>query len=297
MPNTINEDFQIKFPCTTSELIQSGTKILAQAGIENPRFESEILLSDLLSYERLQLITCTKPIFEDLGNKYFTRINERKNGKPSAYILGYKYFYNQKFLVSQDVLIPRPETEYLVEVTLNENFVSGSRILDLCTGSGCVGLSIFMERPDLLVDLSDISEDALNVARANARELNISNNDNINFFASNLYVNLPSVLYDAILCNPPYIHPDEKETLSESVHNFEPHLALFDSDPELLYSKIISGAADRLSANGILLMELSPRWSFSVLKQAKQHFVFAEIRKDISAKERYIFARGIRIDN
>ena len=276
---------------TVRILIKKSSEILAQSGIENPRAEAELLLADHLNWERIDLYSKSETsLDEKTTEKYLLKIKNRAERRPAAQILGYKYFYKDKFLVTDDVLIPRPETEELVEEVLRKELPQGSMVLDLCCGTGCIGLSILNEREDIKLHLSDISPKALVVARRNA-ELNCSSHlRQISFYESDLFSSLPEVSYEAITCNPPYIHPDERETLAPEVREYEPEIALFHPDPEALYSTIVTQAERRLAANGALCLETAPRWAALNLEIAQKYYNKAELKRDLAGLDRYLFA-------
>lgn len=153
---------------TVREIINDGSKYLKSAGIENPRLEAEIFLADLLNLERIELYAYPETeIQETIDGAHRKRIEQRSLHVPTAQILGYKYFFKSKFFINENVLIPRPETEGLVEGLINFDLPVNSLILDLCCGSGNIGISLLLERGDFLIHLADLSEEALKVARQN----------------------------------------------------------------------------------------------------------------------------------
>ncbi len=275
---------------TVLELIRASTDFLAKKNITSARLDAELLLADLLKCERIQLYArFDSAVDSGVKDSYRQRIVERGKNRPTAQILGYKYFYNNKFIITDNVLIPRPETEQIVSIVLEAGLPDDSRILDLCCGSGCIGLSLLKEKPGWSAHLSDISPEALKVAGENSKNLGVESRSQ--FFTGDLYENLPGSKYNAIVVNPPYIHPDEKSELMSDVRDFEPAAALFHDSPPDLYEKIFSDAALRLSEGGIFCAELSPRWAETAASTAGRFFSRVEIRKDDGGLERYLLAR------
>lgn len=201
-------------------------------------------------------------------------------GEPLAYVEGFAYFYGRRFIVTPDVLIPRPETENIINLALAHclarNFancddesdscrvqVDSMQVLDLCTGSGCVGITLKLENPQLDVTCSDISEQALEVARQNAEQLQAV----VKFTTSDLFSNLPG-RYDLIVTNPPYVDKDWP-WLDQKSLDHEPSLALYAEEHGLqLIKKILESAPDHLKTNGLLLLECDPSQHQAVINYA-----------------------------
>lgn len=209
------------------------------------------------------------------------------NGYPIQYLIGYVEFYGYKIEINENVLIPRYETEYLVEKTINYSkklFNKKINILDIGTGSGVIAISL-NKNIDSYVTACDISEKALEVAKNNS---NINNTD-IKFVKSDLFQNINDK-YDIIISNPPYISEDEK--IMDSVKKYEPHLALYAKEEGLyFYRKIISEAKKYLNDKFILAFEIGWWQSKLIYDIAKEYFNDAKIliEKDLSLKDRYIF--------
>ncbi len=276
------------------EALTEGAACLRQAGLRESRAEAAVLLGDLLNLDRLGLFARgTDNIPEATLSKFRERIQRRGLREPAAYILGYRDFYKFRFLVDPGVLIPRPETETLVELALNAGLPEQSRVLDLCCGSGCVGISIQRERPAWQVVCADLSPAALQVARQNASL--ICGADSVarrrpDLVESDLFSALEG-RFEAIVCNPPYIHPDERAALDPDLAR-EPDMALFHSDPLALAEKILAGARERLGPGGLLAIESAPRWLENLSRAAE--FIFPENRilADLNGLERFLVARG-----
>jgi len=183
------------------------------------------------------------------------RLNE---GEPIDYILGYTYFYGLKVLVSKDTLIPRPETEELVEIIVDENLQKTQlKILDIGTGSGCIALALKSKLADAEVTAIDVSNPALEMARKNSRVLGLDINFiSLDILDEQLWSHLGS--YDIIVSNPPYISMAEKNDMTSSVLDYEPHLALFvDHEPLIFYRQILKFAHAHLHFTGIVYFETS----------------------------------------
>jgi len=223
--------------------------------------------------------------------KIYNAAKDLANAKPLQYILGEAYFYKYSFLVNEHVLIPRPETEELVEMIYKENKEFSGSILDLGTGSGCIPISLKCLLPSANVDACDISEEALSLAKENAER----NGADVDFFKGDI-LNLSSLpsKYDIIVSNPPYIKHSESDQIHDNVKKHEPHLALFvdGNDAIIFYKKIIDLCDQHLNANGQLYFELNPLTSEAVKEYALSKVFFNEVKllKDISGNVRFLFA-------
>ncbi len=217
-----------------------------------------------------------------------------KEHKPLQYILGETVFYGLTFKVDASVLIPRPETEELVELILKDTQrVDRLSILDIGTGSGCIPVSLKKNKPEWEVSAIDISKNALDVAKQNA-ELN---NCSVNFFLKSIlsereYAELGN--FDIIVSNPPYIARQEEAQMHERVKNYEPHIALFveDSDALLFYRNIIDFCKTHLNINGQLYFELNPIYANAIktLAEGSEQFKEVSLLKDLSGNIRFLKA-------
>ena len=238
------------------EILNEGSKILKLHNIKSFNLDSEILLSSVLKLERSKLIlNLNKNIkYKDKKN-YFNLIERRKKNEPVAYITGYKEFWKDTFKVNRNVLIPRPDTEIVVEQILNELDVNSSkRILDIGTGSGCIILSILKERKKCHGTGIDISKKAINLAKYNAKIQHIGNR--IKFFNSDID-NFYRDKYDLITSNPPYIKLYEINDLERDIKNYEPKVALNGGIDG--YSKIklvIKKSSTLIKKKGKLILEV-----------------------------------------
>lgn len=218
------------------------------------RLECQLLLARVLGLSKETVFTTPEEEVDDeFSRQYFHDVDSVSQGRPVHHILGFKEFYGRPFLVSEDVLLPRPETEHLVEQVIRivkENSLSVPRILDVGTGSGCIGISIALELPESRVTLSDISEKALKVAKKNLDFFSL--NERVVVHESDLMNNFLDQEFDILVANLPYIGEDEFRFVAHDVEAFEPHVALFGgSDGLQLYKKMFQQ---------IISMSRRPRW-------------------------------------
>lgn len=215
--------------------------------------------------------------------------------EPVQYVLGYAEFHGLKFKVNQAVLIPRPETEELVDWVLADMHLPGTNelawsgkpaILDIGTGSGCIAITLKKNLPLAKVSAIDVSPGALQVANENAR----LNNVEVVFSQLDILRDVPEQTYDIIVSNPPYIGYEEKILMSDNVLNFEPHLALFADDPLIFYKRIAALGQSVLSGDGIIFLEISEYRAQEIAEIFKQYFTKANIKKDMSGRDRMIMA-------
>ena len=207
------------------EVLIKGTKILKLNNIKSFNLDSEILLASSLNLDRTRLLlNLNNKIKKKQKKIFFDLINRRKNNEPIAYILGFKEFWKNKFKINKSALIPRPDTEIVVEETLKEIKKNESKqILDIGTGSGCIILSVLNERKKSFGYGIDVSKKALNLAKSNAKIQHINNR--IKFLKSDID-NYYYGKYDLILSNPPYIKLSDLNVLDKDIKCFEPNLAL-----------------------------------------------------------------------
>jgi len=243
---------------TIGSLVKWATDDFRARGIENPRLDAEVLVAHALGIDRTRvIIEAMRPL--DPAELALLRdlVKRRRSREPIAYLRGEREFYGRTFHVDSRVLIPRPDTEALVEVALaRTTHVSLSmRQLDLCTGSGCVAITMARQRPTANVLASDVSPGALAVARENAYRLGAYN---VAFVESDLFANIPATSrFDVITANPPYIATGEIEGLMPDVRDFEPRMALDGGADGLdLVRRIVDGAPAFLDAEGVLAMEI-----------------------------------------
>ncbi len=250
MINTLPE----QFACVAT-LIREGEKHLKNNGIETPRQESQAILQNLLSLNKIDFyIDPVRPVSAVNQAVFFERIKRRGQREPLQYIVGEVDFYGLPFFVAPGVFIPRPETELIIEVA---RFlpISPRAILDLCTGSGALAIVLAKKFPSAHITAIDCSETALAIAQKNQERHQTSS---VHFLMGDLFSPLTSNdRFDLIVCNPPYIAENEWDKMDPEVVNYEPHLALFSSDEGHGHLKrILTRAPDVLSENGQLLLEI-----------------------------------------
>lgn len=244
---------------TIREALETGRQALSQAGIENPGLEAEILLSGILKKDRIYFYAHPQDSLEEkITAAYDDAIKRRCQLEPVAYILGNKEFMGLTFYVCEDVLIPRPDTEPMVEVLidyLKGHYPDGADILDLCTGSGAIGIALKKYFPESRVSLSDYSPKALAVAKTNAETLV---GGEITLYEGDLFGALPETArFDVIVSNPPYIRKSDMTRLMADILNFEPHLALDGGESGLdFYERICREAHRYLRDGGLLALEI-----------------------------------------
>ena len=271
------------------QTLHQGSKILKLNNIRCFNLDSEILLSSSLNLKRADLLL---NLDKKINNKekfiFFNYIERRKNKEPIAYIIGYKEFWKKKFKVNKNVLIPRPDTETLVEHVLNELDVnSKKKILDIGTGSGCIILSILNERKKCIGVGVDISKNAIKLAKYNAKIQHIENR--IKFLNSDID-NLYGDKYDLIISNPPYIKLHEIYGLDNDIKCYEPKMALDGGIDG--YSKIrlvISKSSTLIKKKGKLFLEVGSDQIMKTLDILKKNgFYKKNIFKDLANKNRCI---------
>jgi len=246
--------------CTIEAVVRWASDDFRARGIDRPRLDAEVLLAHALGTNRTQLVIDAKrPLEPDELARFRELVKRRRGREPVAYLLGVREFYGRIFRVDKRVLIPRPDTETLVDVALarTEGCSLSMRALDLCTGSGCVAITLSRQRPTACISATDLSDDALAVARENALRLGAYN---VSFARGDLFAALPAGCgpFDVIVSNPPYIPAAEVETLDRDIKEFEPRLAL-DGGPDGLtvVRRIVTDAPSRLAPGGTLAIEVA----------------------------------------
>lgn len=271
---------------TVRDALDSAAVAIAAAGSGSPRLDAELLLAHALGVDRARLILDPGRELEGAAARSFRELVRRRaqTGEPVAYLLGTKGFRHIELLVDRRVLVPRPETELLVEAALD--LPHGARVLDVGTGSGAVALALKHERPDLRVSGSDVSEDALEVARANSQRLGLD----VELLCADLLAGLGSG-WDAVLANPPYVADDERAALPRDVRDHEPELALLAGADGLdVVRALVRQAATTHAA--LLALELGAGQAPVVARLvAGAGFADVEIRRDLARIERVVVAR------
>jgi release factor glutamine methyltransferase len=244
---------------TIRRVITWATEDLKKRGMSSPRLDVELLLGRVLGLDRVRLlIDADRPLERSELASYREMHQRRRAGEPVAYLLGVREFYGRLFRVDPRVLIPRPDTEALVEVALSRtaHLSLSARVLDLCTGSGCVAITLARERPTTRVLGADISPEALHVAAENALRLGAVT---LGLIRSNLFSALSSGRdrFDLITANPPYIAELEWPALQVDVRSFEPKLALVGGPDGLaVIRRIVAEASRFLEPGGVLAIEV-----------------------------------------
>jgi len=272
-------------PWRVVDIIEWGKDYLGRFGIENPRLNMELLLGDVIGKKRLDLYLNFDRVLsaEELA-RLKERVTRRSQHEPVQYIVGNTQFYGREFALTNTCLIPRPETEFLVEVVLAQlrNPVTGPLVIaDIGTGPGTIAVTLAAELPDARVSAVDISAAALAVARRNAEKLGVSGRTT--FFEGDLFSPLPAgSVFDLIVSNPPYIRSGEYDSLPREVREYEPALALQAGDPAgvSFYRRIIDAAPERLKSGGILAFETGDdRQAADVEKIFEKKAVFSKITR------------------
>jgi len=245
---------------------------------------------ELLGLSKVEILLSKQKMFPlEKANEYFKAIERLKDKEPYQYILGKTYFRDLVLKVNEHVLIPRPETEELVE-KVNEKIRNCSNAIDLGTGSGCIAISLKQENPQLEVSAIDLCEKALEVAEENA-ELNHSE---VRFSRGCISKPFNSEeKYDLMISNPPYIGLEEKSSLEPNVINWEPSKALFSvtEDPLYFYKEIKSRANESLNTNGLLALEIHENYGKETANVFNSEaFSNVEIFKDMQGKDRILVA-------
>lgn len=226
----------------------------------------------------------------DYTSEISSDIKQLKKGKPVQHITGKAFFYNDFFMVNENTLIPRPETEELIELIRNDyNPETELSLIDLGTGSGCIPISLAKLFPNSNVSAIDISEKALEVAQSNAQNLNVK----IDFYQQNLLEDIQlNQKFDVIVSNPPYIRNLEKEEMHQNVLNFEPHLALFVENENALifYERVLVFAENHLNQNGTIYCEINQYLGQETKQLFEKNYEFVTIYKDISGNDRMLKA-------
>ena len=276
------------------EILNKGSQILRIKNIKSSNLDCELILSKILNKSREEiLINLNNKINNDQKNKFIFYLNKRKNRNPISHILGYKYFWKYKFYINKYALIPRPESEHIIEHALEHMPISKSmKILDFGTGSGCLVISLLKERPKCLATALDISKEALKVAKFNAKLHQLENK--IKFF--NIDIDkFNSNKYDLIISNPPYINKVDLSRLDDDVRLYEPRIALYGGITGFNEIKKIIGNSSRLiKYNGKLIIEIGIKQKDYTIKiLIKNGFYINKICKDFSGKDRCIVSTKI----
>lgn len=282
---------------TVARALDEATEFLARRRPRTPRLDAELLLASVLGQSRTQLYTrAFEPLARQQQEEFQALLQQRQEGVPVAYLVGWKEFYGRRFLVSPDVLIPRPETEMLIEEGLRLLVRSGlarPRILDCATGSGCIAVTMALEMAEAQVRATDVCPRALQMAQENMRLHNLEHR--VKLYQGDLLEALParSQRFDLILSNPPYVATDSGPRPEEGVVRYEPNLALFGGrDGTDLLRRLVQQSKGWLNPGGSLVLEMAPfqiEGMEAVLQQAG--FQETQIVPDLSGLPRVLSGR------
>ena len=281
--------------------LREATRQLIDADVDSPRLSAELLLCVATGLNRVQLATHPeRPVSHDEAHRFETLVRRRATGEPMAYILGCKEFFGRDFKVTPATLVPRPETELLIEAALDAaELPAGTplRFADLGTGSGCIAITLCLERPDWSGIAVDLSAEALAVARHNAMTLGATQRLEL-VQADFIRPPLKPHSLDLVISNPPYVSCAEYSGLSPEVRDYEPALALVpggrtngSSDGLEDEKRLIGVAAHALKPGGVLLMEHGWTQASSLAVLLERHTWYKiSLNKDLSGKQRFIKA-------
>ena len=280
------------------DLLDWTTGYFQQHGIPNPRLDAEVLLGHLLKKSRLQLyLHFEMPVFQEHLTPFRELIKKRIAHTPVSYLTNRKEFMSLDFYVDERVLIPRPETEQLVETILTAETENFQRLLELGTGSGVIATCLAVQHSEWEIVATDISESALAVARKNAETHACA--AQIKFLSGDLFEPVAAICanrdaqFDWIVCNPPYIKNTERDTLSPDVRDHEPEIALFAGDDGLaVIRRLIVEAPKYLAPTGKLILEIGATQANTIrtLLEAESAYATYKLFKDYAGKERIVLA-------
>ncbi len=258
---------------TLSRLLSWTTDFLGRHGIEDARLATEVLLSQAAGCRRIDLYArFDQELSDEVLVRFRAWVRRAADGEPIAYLVGEKEFFSLPFKVTHDVLIPRPETEILVERVIDHCAaaeLTGANLFDLGTGSGCITVAILTQLPEARAVASDVSPGALEVARHNAERHGLA--DRVTFVEADRLALPPSVVpeggFDVLVSNPPYVTAEAVPGLHPTVRDFEPHGALTDGTDGLsFYRDIASGSAAMLSEDGVVFVEVGDGQAEAVIE-------------------------------
>ena len=268
---------------TVLKILNKSIDQLKKYNIENPQLNAELIISHVLDMNKANLYLNSKDILDNEKSDIIEQfIIRRTKHEPLQYILGETEFYGCKIKVDPDVLIPRPETELLVEKLVQENVNS---IIEIGTGSGAIAIALAKQMKNVQIEATDISEKALNTARQNAELNNVS----INFIQSDIFENIKNK-YDIIVSNPPYISKKEYDNLAPEIKDYEPEISLLAKEEGLFYyKKIFENAKDYLTEKGKIYFEIGYDQTDRVEKFALDNgFSKVEVYQDLNGFDRIV---------
>ncbi len=281
---------------TVLGVLEAAEGYLRERGVEAPRLSIEWMVARALGLTRLQVyMAYDRPVSETEKTELRSMVARRGRGEPLAYVLGDQEFCGLSLRVTPDVLIPRPETEVLVEL-VRDAVPNNARGIDIGTGSGAIAIALCVQRPDIRMIASDSSEAALAIARQNAAGLGVA--DRIEFALGDYWQGLSTgAPLDFVVSNPPYVDPDRSELLAADVAEYEPGLALFTppGDPAAAYRSIVSGFPGRLSSGSPVFFETGVAADQAALQWMKSAPTLrdVELRSDEAGLPRYLLGRYV----
>lgn len=278
---------------TILSILNWATDYFTSKEISSARLDAQLLLGHILNMSKVELYTAfDKPLTKDELAAFKKLILRRANREPVAYILGTKGFWRYDFNVTPATLIPRPDTEILVERSLELLSIKkweSPRVLDIGTGSGCLAISIALDYPNAQVEAVDISPEALKIAEQNS----ISLGAKVNFYQSDLMTALKGKTYHLIVSNPPYISEDELKVVQPEIRGFEPHLALTSPRQGMQhYERILENVGNYLTDDGVLLLEIGDYREKLLTELAKKYFFHTNTHPDLSGSLRLLELTG-----
>lgn len=284
--SSYNMKFEQNEELTYYEVLERASSFLRE--IDHSSFVAEWLMRERLDWTKTELVMNYRNTMPyDQKEQFAVDFNAFLEGLPMQQIIGHEWFYERKFKVTTDTLIPRPETEEWLDRVLSILPKAPLNVVDIGTGTGVLGLTMKLERPENYLTLTDISEDALEVAKENAQTLGAE----VSFKQGDLLEPLKGETFDVVLCNPPYISEDEKTVMDQSVLDHEPQSALFaEEDGLAIYKRLAASIEDYLNPNAQIFLEIGYKQGESVSQIFKEAFPNAkvEVWKDFNQNDRVV---------
>ena len=278
---------------TILEILQWTINFFKEKQIEPARLTAEVLLAHVLKKDRLHLyVNHDQPLTPGEREAFKALIRLRVQGTPTQYLTGRQEFWSMEFVVAPGVLIPRPETEHLVEATIERaKTLEHPAIVDIGTGSGAIAISLHKELPQAAISASDISETALNIARRNAETL-FPNGHRITFVQGDLFAPFVGQSFDLIVSNPPYLSAQEYAELAQEIREHEPLNAIWGGEDGLdAYRRLIAEAANYARPSGWLLLEIGNTQAEAVTQLCQENgWTVEQVIKDYAGLDRVVVA-------
>lgn len=281
------------------EALKAGLETLKEREVPSPQLAAELLLRHALGCDRASLYShLDEPVSPEIAERYFQFIAERSTGKPTQYITGHQEFWGHDFEVNSHVLIPRPETEHLVEAALElvrtAEADESCRMVDVGTGSGCIALALASELPGQEIHAVDLSPAALDVARRNARRLGLAHR--VQFWEGDLLTpfleNGWTACFNLIISNPPYVGEGENDLVQREVRDFEPLLAWSaPGDGNGIYRRLFPQALRLLKPGGYVVVEIGYLKSYAVTRLLGDGWTGVEVKTDLAGIPRVVIAK------